>query len=77
VYFRKRFKEHFGISPQQYVIDIRIQRAKQLLVEGSLSLSLIAESCGVTNQYHFSRLFKERTGLAPSEYRNKNLSYGI
>jgi AraC-like DNA-binding protein len=77
VYFRRLFKEHFGISPKQYVIDVRLQRAKQLLAEGKLSLSLIAEASGFTNQYHLSRLFKERVGLTPSEYRKKNLSYGI
>ncbi len=77
VYFRRLFKEHFGISPKQYVIDVRLQRAKQLLAEGKLSLSLIAEATGFTNQYHFSRLFKERVDLTPSEYRKKNLSYGI
>ena len=77
VYFRRLFKEHFGISPKQYVIDVRLQHAKQLLAEGKLSLSLIAEASGFTNQYHLSRLFKERVGLTPSEYRKKNLSYGI
>jgi len=77
VYFRKLFKEHFGISPKQYVIDVRLQRARQLLTEGSISLAQISESCGFTNQYHFSRIFKERVGLTPSEYRKKNLSYGI
>ena len=77
VYFRKLFKEHFGISPKQYVIDVRLERARQLLTEGSVSLAQISEACGFTNQYHFSRIFKERVGLTPSEYRKKNLSYVI
>lgn len=77
VYFRKLFKEHFGISAKQYVIDVRLERARQLLTEGSISLAQISEACGFTNQYHFSRIFKERIGLTPSEYRKKNLSYVI
>ena len=43
IYFRKLFTKHFGISPKQFVIDLRIQKAKHLLVEGELSASFISE----------------------------------
>lgn len=77
VYFRRLFKEHLGTSPKQYIIDVRIQVAKQLLGEGQLSIAMISERCGFSNQYHFSRLFKQHTGLTPSEYRKANLAYEI
>ena len=77
VYFRKLFVKHFGISPKQYIIDIRIQKAKQLLSEGITKISSISEEAGFSNPYHFSRLFKEHTGRTPSEYREENLTQRI
>ena len=73
VYFRKLFSKHYGISPKQFIIDMRLQKAKQLLAEGSLSVSVISEKCGFSNPYHFCRLFKQHTGITPSEYRKDNL----
>lgn len=77
VYFRKLFRKHFGISPKQFVIDVRIGRAKQLLEEGALSVSDISESCGFSNPYHFCRLFKQHTGATPTEYRRENTLRGM
>lgn len=77
VYFRKLFTKHFGISPKQFIIDVRIQKAKQLLAEGALNISAISEKCGFSNFYHFCRLFKKYTGITPSEYRKANLIYEI
>lgn len=77
VYFRKLFTKHYGISPKQFIIELRIQRAKQMLGEGSLSVSGISEKCGFSNPYHFCRLFKQHTGTTPSEYRKTNMIYEI
>ena len=77
VYFRKLFTKHFGISPKQFIIDLRIQNAKQLLSEGVLSVSAISERCGFSNPYHFCRIFKQHTGATPLEYRKENLIYKI
>lgn len=68
VYFRKRFTQRFGVSPHRYLLDLRIQRAKQLLAEGEQSVSQIAEACGFTNVYHFSRTFKSNVGVTPTQY---------
>lgn len=75
IYFRRLFKEHYKTTPRQFIIDIRIKKAEQLLCEGRLKIYAVAEKCGFTNQYHFSEQFKEKTGLTPSEYMklNKNL----
>lgn len=68
VYFRKRFTLRFGVSPHQYLLDLRIQRAKQLLAEGEQAVSQIAEACGFSNVYHFSRTFKTHVGITPTQY---------
>ena len=77
VYFRKLFKKHFGCSPKQYIIGIRMQKAKQLLSEGGLSVAAISEKCGFSNTYHFCRLFKQHAGVSPSVYRKENQIYEI
>lgn len=72
VYFRKLFIKNYGISPRQYIINTRIEKAKQLLADGILKINEVAEQCGFTNPYHFCRLFKERTGMTCTEYMRNN-----
>ena len=71
-YFRKLFKKEYGISPKQYIINIRIRKAKQMLSEGVLKINAISEKCGFSNPYHFCSFFKQKVGMSPSEYMNKN-----
>lgn len=77
VYLRKLFSSYFSRSPRQYIIDIRISRAKQLLSEGRAKIGDIAEECGFSNQYHFCRIFKEKTGMTPTDYGKENRIYII
>ena len=70
-YFRRLFKAQTGLSPKQYLLDIRINHAKQLLCDNAQPIARIAEYCGFTNPYHFSRAFHSRTGLTPSDYRTQ------
>ena len=72
VYFRKLFTEQLGVSPKQYVLDARITRAKQLLAEGKMKILAVAEASGFSNPYHFSRVFREKTGMPPTEYMREN-----
>ncbi len=72
VYFRTLFPERSGITPRQYIIDVRINRARQLLCEGKLRMSEISEACGFTDPYHFYHMFKQKTGITPSEYKKRN-----
>lgn len=71
IYFRKLFKSSFGQSPGQYIQTLRINRAKDLLSSGE-SVSNAALLSGYGNAYHFCRIFKEKTGTTPSEYRRAN-----
>ncbi len=76
-YFRKLFKKKYGISPKQYIVNMRISKAKQMLTEGIYKINAISEKCGFSNPYHFCRFFKQKVGMTPSEYMNKNRMYKI
>ena len=72
VYFRKLFLKQFGVSPRQFLLDLRLNNAKQLLSEGRLKSSAIAEKCGFSDAFHFCRTFKSKTGFTPTEYMKLN-----
>jgi len=77
VHFRKLFTERFHLTPKQYIIDTRLERAKQLLSEGGLKINAVADICGFSSPYHFSRCFRQKTGLTPGEYMKQNVIYEI
>lgn len=67
--FSTLFRKHFGISPHQYLVKLRIQHAEELLLHSNLKLDEIAENCGFTNAQHFSKMFKKHTGRTPGSLR--------
>ena len=68
----KQFKEKIGVSPQQYLMSLRLDAASQLLVSSRMSVDEIASSCGIRDKSYMSRIFKEKYGLTPGEYRREN-----
>lgn len=68
VYFRRLFKNEFGISPQKYIINLRIQNAAGLISTGYYSLKEIAYMSGYSDYKYFSVEFKKAMGVSPSEY---------
>lgn len=75
VYFRKLFKEKYGVSPLHYITDIRIKKAKTMLISDlDLSISNISVSCGFVDIYSFSRVFKKIVGISPLNFK-KNMQY--
>lgn len=72
IYFRSLFKKHQNTTPHRFINEIRIKKAEQLLAEGQMKIYDVAEKCGFSSQYHFSRIFKEKNGLTPSEYMHLN-----
>ncbi|MEP6701205.1 MAG: AraC family transcriptional regulator [Bacteroidota bacterium] len=73
-WFRKAFKNYTGIAPHQYLIQLKIEKAKMLLSDQSISVKEIALRLNFESGFYFSRLFKEKTGLSPDRYR-KNIEH--
>ncbi len=69
--FNRRFKSEVGITPIEYLIEIRIKRAKTLLKRKGIPITEIAMQCGFGSNSHFSSCFQSRIGISPSEYREK------
>lgn len=77
IYCDSVFKRDIGKSIIDYLIDERIEYAKKLLLDDSYSLSQIAAAVGFNDYNYFSRVFKARSGISPSSYRQMTLdSFG-
>lgn len=70
-YFIRAFKEEMGISPINYLLKVRIQRAKELLEETDHKISDIALSVGFSNQQRFNEIFKKYVKITPLQYRKQ------
>jgi AraC-like DNA-binding protein len=71
--FAKRFKDLVGLSMFDYLTQLRVQRAKELLSDTSLSLHEVANQIGYESDMAFNRTFKKRTGITPTAYRKNRL----
>ena len=67
--FRKAFKQSTGESPNQYHLNLRLKRAKELLRSTVLNINEIAYQTGFESVFHFSKLFKKKNGISPKVYR--------
>jgi AraC family transcriptional regulator len=70
-YFERLFKQSVGSTPHQYILRCRIDRAKQLLQTTQQPIMEIACQVGCKNHSHFSKLFRQLTGMSPKAYRNQ------
>jgi AraC-like DNA-binding protein len=71
-HFHRRFSELLGTTPKNFLFDLQIDQAKQLLIEGQKELVEIARLCGFAHQSHFTSRFKHATGLTPTRWRRLN-----
>lgn len=72
-HFSHIFKKSMGESPHQFVLQQRVQCAKELLVSLNLRMIDIALACGFKTQQHFARIFRKVCGLSPTEYQRLKL----
>ncbi|OCT11355.1 AraC family transcriptional regulator [Paenibacillus pectinilyticus] len=72
----KLFSKVYGLSPRQYVSQLKLKQAKELLVTTHMSMSDIAEKLGFQSASHFSRQFRRWTGQSPSDFRPKHRAVG-
>lgn len=68
-YLTKCFKEEYGVTINQYLLQVRITKAKQMLRFTDEKLETIGQECGIGEAAYFSRMFKKMEGISPSEYR--------
>jgi AraC-like DNA-binding protein len=68
-YFRKMFKKYTGVAPYQYYLELKIMRAKELLLSTDKSVKEISFELGFQSIHYFSRLFKKKVGVNPTELR--------
>ena len=69
VYLRKLFAAHLGVTPKQYILDLRIRTAQQLLTGTTKTVTEISEACGYLAISSFYRNFKKYYNVTPSEFK--------
>jgi AraC family transcriptional regulator len=67
--FARAFRQHVGVAPHAYVLDLRVERAKELLAATELSLAAIALEVGFTSQSCLNVAFRRRAGTTPGRFR--------
>ena len=70
VQFLRRFKNFCGLTPSEYINELRVQKAKKLLTDTNMLVKDIAYSCGFENEYYFSNFFKKHTAMSPTAFRS-------
>ena len=71
MHFAAQFRVATGFRPREYLLSLRIQRAKAILATGEMSLVEVAFSTGFNAQAHFSTVFKRFTGTSPARWRQQ------
>lgn len=74
-YFRHLFREEYGISLKQYIIELRIKYAKNLLQQTSKPIAQVAQECGFASTARFISMFKQHVGKPPLSYRKEFSKY--
>ena len=67
--YREIFKEALGMSPGEYITKLRIEKAKDLLIQGKVTIASVAERVGYKDRLYFQRIFKKYTGKTPRQWR--------
>ena len=68
---QRYFLRYLGVSPKQYLLDLRLNKAVELLASDTMSVAEIAEHCGFKDEKYFSRIFKQSYGITPTDARHR------
>jgi transcriptional regulator GlxA family with amidase domain len=72
--FLRRFKSELGVTPREYLMQLRLDAIRSMLVDTRLPADKIARRCGMGNGDRLRRLFRKRYGMSPIVYRNRALN---
>jgi transcriptional regulator GlxA family with amidase domain len=70
--FQRIFKDATGLSPNDYLLELRIQHASKLLTETDYAVYNVSDQVGITDWFYFSKAFKKKFGISPIKYRKQN-----
>jgi len=68
-HFAREFKQSMGVTPHDYLVQKRVEKAQEMLVHSELPVSAIALAVGFSDQSHLARQFRQRLGITPGEFR--------
>ncbi|WP_263366184.1 helix-turn-helix domain-containing protein [Edaphobacter bradus] len=72
-HFSQMFRKSTGETPYQFVLRVRVERAKEMLRSAETRVLDVAIACGFKTQQHFARIFRQICGVSPMEYRYRYL----
>lgn len=70
----RSIKQITGCVPSAYILQVRLEQARQLLITSQLTIGEVALACGFDDMSYFSRVFKQNYNLSPTQYRNQNVT---
>jgi len=73
VHFRRIFTRRYRTSPIRFITALRLNKARELLVNTDLSIRQICTECGYTSVYYFDRIFKKTFGMQPTQFRDQGI----
>lgn len=71
--FIRLFRQKLGLTPQQYILNRKIQNACTLLRFSGMTIESVADACGFTDRYHFTKVFSKRKKMGPAEFRKQGV----
>lgn len=74
-YLTRIFREHVGMTPGKYLVQVRVEQAKLLLQQGDHTVAFVADACGFANSNYFARVFRSIVGVTPSVYAREYASH--
>lgn len=71
--FIRTFKMYYDITPKKYILDLRINKAKEMLVTQPITIGEVAYALGFESPTYFTNMFKKKVGVSPSQYKNRRI----
>jgi len=67
----RKLKQKTGLTTEQFLLDFRLHKAKQQLLQSDIPMAVITEAVGLKDQAHFSQAFKKKYGVSPRQFRTQ------